>query len=116
MGALNNFWADIAVDDFSKYLIFRVIPCNFLLWGCESWAIQEAMMGKLEVFLYRNIRKILKINITRVIDERITNTSIRERFFDIPTIRNQIVQRQLIFIGKVVRNSDDQLPTQLLTA
>ena len=31
MGALNNFWADPAMDDFSKYLIFRDIPCNLLL-------------------------------------------------------------------------------------
>ena len=116
MGALNHFWADPAVDDFGKYLIFRAIPCNLLLWGCESWAIREATMKKLEVLLHRNIRKILKIDIARVIDERITNISIRERFFDIPTIRNQIAQQQLNFIGKVVRNSDYQIPTQLLTA
>ena len=51
-----------------------------------------------------------------MIDERITNGSIRNRFFSIPTIRNQIAQRQLTFIGKVVRNKDNQLPTQLLTA
>ena len=51
MGELNHFWADPAVDDFSKYLIFRAIPRNMLLWGCESWAIREATMKKLEVFL-----------------------------------------------------------------
>ena len=39
MGVLNTFWADAAVDDYSKYLIFRAIPCNLLLWGCESWAL-----------------------------------------------------------------------------
>ena len=79
MGALNHFWADPAVDDFSKYLIFRAIPCNLLLWGFESWAIREATMKKLEVFLHRNIQKILKIDISQVIEERITNISIRER-------------------------------------
>ena len=51
-----------------------------------------------------------------MIDKRITNGSIRNRFFSIPTIRNQIAQRQLTFIGKVVRNKDNQLPTQLMTA
>ena len=116
MGALNHFWADPAVDDFSKYLIFWAIPCNLLLWGCKSWAIWEATMNKLEVFLHRKTRKILKIDITQVIEERITNNSIRERFSDIPTIRNEIAHRQLNFIGKVVRNPDDQIPTQLLTA
>ena len=49
-------------------------------------------------------------------EERIRNTEVRERFFNIPTIQNQIEKRQLTFIGKVVRNSDQQLPTKLLTA
>jgi len=56
MGALNPFWNDDAVDDYSKYLIFCAMPCNLLFWSYES------------------------------------------------------------FIRKVVRNTDDQIPTQLLTA
>ena len=42
--------------------------------------------------------------------------NIRDPFFNIPTICNKIAHRQLTFIGKVVRNPDDQIPTQLLTA
>ena len=76
MGALNSFWVDNTVDNFSKYLFVCAIPCNLLLWGCESWAIQEATLNKLEVFLHRNVRKILKITITIVIDGKITNQSI----------------------------------------
>ena len=72
-------------------------------------------MKKLEVFLHINLRKILKITITEVIEDPITNASLRMRFFNIPTIRNQIAKRQLTFIGKVVRKSEDQIPTQLLT-
>ena len=116
MGALNHFWSDRAVDDYSRYLIFRAIPINLLLWGSESWALRETTLSKLEVFLHQSIRKILSIDITQVMDERITNGSIRNRFFSIPTIRKKIAQRQLTFIGKVVRNKDNQLPTQLLTA
>ena len=51
-----------------------------------------------------------------MINKRITNESVQTQFFDIPTIRNQIAQRQLTFIGKVVCNKDDQIPSQLLTA
>ena len=50
-----------------------------------------------------------------VIDEKITNESVRKRFFNIPTIRYELAKRQLTFIGKVVRNSEDQISTQLLT-
>ena len=92
------------------------MACNLLLWGCESWEIREATLKKFEVFLHRNLRKILNITITMVIDEKITNESVQKRFFNIPTIRYQLSKQQLTFIGKVVRNSEDQIPTQLLTA
>ena len=50
-----------------------------------------------------------------VIDKKITNESVRERFFNILTIWYQLAKRQLKFIGKVVRNSEDQIPIQILT-
>ena len=67
-----NFWSDDTIHDFSKYLIVCAIPLNLLLWGCGSWDIREATLQKLEVFLHRSIRKILKITIQMVIDEKIT--------------------------------------------
>ena len=51
-GTLNPFWRNDAVDDFSKCLIFCAIPYNLLLWGCESWALQEATLKKLKTFLH----------------------------------------------------------------
>ena len=66
--------------------------------------------------MHRSIRRILGITITQVIDEHITNDSIRKRFCHIPSMRNQIAKKQLTFIGKVIRNSDEQIPSQLLTA
>merc|ERR1740124_1562035 len=44
------------------------------------------------------------------------NNSLQMRFFNIPSIQNQITKCQLAFIGKVVQNSEDQISTQLLTA
>ena len=51
-----------------------------------------------------------------VIDGKITNQSVQKQFFNIPTIRYQLAKRQLTFIGKVIRNLEDQISTQLLTA
>jgi hypothetical protein len=28
-----------AYDTYSKYLIFRAIPMNLLLWGCKAWSL-----------------------------------------------------------------------------
>ena len=50
-----------------------------------------------------------------VINKKITNESVRERFFNILTIWYQLAKRQLKFIGEVVRNSEDQIPIQILT-
>ena len=61
-----------------------------LLWGRESWALRKSLLASLEVFLYRGIRRILKIRMSEVIEQHITNTSIREKFFNIPTIKKQI--------------------------
>ena len=117
MGSLQPFWDYHAIDLRSKYLIFSDIPCNLLLWGCESWAFREGLLQKLEVFLHRRIiRKILRIGIMQVKEEQITSTTIRCWFYNISTVRHEIARRQLTFLGKIVRNSDSQLPAQLLTA
>ena len=116
LGYLQYFWKYPSVDVHSKYLIFCAILVNLLLWGCESWALRETRLSKLEVLFHRSIRRILGITITQVIDERITNESVRMRFCRIPSICNLLAKRQLTFIGKVVRNSPNQIPTRLLTA
>lgn len=59
MGALNYFWYNEHVDTYLKYLMFRAIPGNLLLWGCESWKIRDTLPDVLNVFLYLSIRKIL---------------------------------------------------------
>ena len=53
IGAMSEIWDDDNVDTYSKYLLFRAIPCNLLLWGCESWALWKSLLSCLEVFLNR---------------------------------------------------------------
>ena len=116
MGVLQEFWVDHAVKTRRKYLIFCGIPLNLMLWGYKSWAILEYLFKKLEVYFHKSIRKILVISIIRVKDKHITNKTVRLFFCGIPSLRSQIAKRQLRFIGKVVRNHDSQIPTQLFTA
>ena len=90
-------------------------PSIWFLWkshaissygGGEIWALRTSLLFKLGVFLHRSVRIILGIRKAEVKEERIRNAEVRERFFNITTIQNQIAKRQLTFIGKVVRNSD----------
>ena len=96
--------------------MFLVIPINLLLWGCESWALWTSLLKKLEVFLHRRIRRILGISMNEVKDQRIKNETVRRNCFGILNIEEQIATQQLTFIGKMTRNSDNHLPTKLLTA
>ena len=52
MGALAHFWDDHHVDMYSKYIISRAIPCNLLLWVCESWALRTTLFNKLVKYLF----------------------------------------------------------------
>ena len=90
MGAMSKIWDDNHVDTYSKYLLFKGIPCKLLLWGCESWALRKSLLTSLEVFLHRGIRRILKIRMSKVIEHHITNTSIREKFYNTPTIKKKL--------------------------
>ncbi|EJK69164.1 hypothetical protein THAOC_09610, partial [Thalassiosira oceanica] len=71
MGALKHFFNNEHVDTYTKHLIFKAIPLNLLLWGCETWSLREDHYVKLESFLQRSIRNILNINMTQVKDDHI---------------------------------------------
>ena len=116
MGALKEVWRNPHLDTYSKYLLFRAIPMNLLLWGCENWSLRQDLLRRLEVFLHRSIRKILHISITQVQEERIRNDKIRRLFYDIPCVTNMIAARQLGFLGKVVRGPHDTPARRMLTA
>ncbi len=104
------------LDIWSKYLLFCAIPMNLLLWGCETWSMQKALANKLEVFLHRNIRRILQVSITRVREEQIRNEHVWHIFYNIPCVSNMIAARQLDFIGKTIRGPFDRPAQQMLTA
>jgi hypothetical protein len=116
MGSLKHFWNNPYASLRAKQLIFLAIPANQLLWGCESWALRQSHITKLEVFWHRSIRRILRIGIGQVIKERITNERIRKIFFNVPTAENTTVIRQMNYLGKIIRGPTNHPPRQMLTA
>ena len=103
MGALALLWYNHHVDMYSKYMIFRAIQCNFLLWECEIWALRTTLLNKLEVFLHRGIRRILWIKMEQVRERHIKNSHICTMFYKIPCVRNQVVFNKLTYLGKIIR-------------
>ena len=115
MGAISKIWDDNHVNTYSNYILFRAIPCNIILWRCESWALRMYLLASLKVFLYRGIIRILKIKMCQFIDRHIKKNSTREMFYIIPTVQNQIAFRQLTYLGKLFRREASHIPTCLLT-
>ena len=64
---------------------------------------------------YVSCWRILKIRMSKVIKQQITKNSIQEKFYNIPTIKNQIALRQLTYLGKIFRREESHIPTRLLT-
>jgi len=44
MGALKEVWRNPHLDMFNKYLLFRAIPMNLLLWGAETWSLRKTQL------------------------------------------------------------------------
>ena len=116
MGRLKEVWRNPHLDVYNKYLLFRAIPMNLLLWGAETWSLRKSQLDKLEVFLHRSIRRILHISMTKVREQRLHNDKVRKMFYSIPCVRNMIAARQLDFIGKMIRGPPDRPSRNMITA
>ena len=50
MGALKEVWRNPHLDVYNKYLLFRAIPMNLLLWGSETWSLRKSQLRSTRVF------------------------------------------------------------------
>ena len=116
MGALKCFWDAKEIDLRSKFLVYNAIPISLLLLGSESWALTKVLIKTLEVFHLRNIRRLLGIKWSEVIDDKITNEQVLENICDINYIACCISKRRLTFIGRIIRMNNDRVPTRFLSA
>jgi hypothetical protein len=115
MGVLKSVWDSPHLEIWSKYLLYCAIPMKLLLWGCETWSMQKSLLDKLEVFLHRNICRILRVSMFKVKEERIRNEHVHHMFYDIPQVCNMIAAQQMDFIGSVVRAPHNR-PAQCMLA
>ena len=74
-GGLKVFFDRKEVRLQSKFMVFMALPINFLLWGCESWAVCKYHLNKLQSAINLQIRRILKLTMWDVKEQRITNGS-----------------------------------------
>ena len=116
VGALEEFFDRKEISIRAKYLVFMAIPVNLLLWGCESWALRKDLLLKIERSVNRNIRCILGINMTEVMEKHIKDKQIRAMLNNIPSMQTFIDVRSMQFLGKLIRGKVDLPPRKLLIA
>jgi hypothetical protein len=116
MGRLKEVWCNPHLDLYHKYLLFRAVPMNLLLWGAETWSLRKSQLDKLEVFLHQSIRRILQISMTRVREQRLHNNKVQQMFYSIPCVRKMIAARQMDFVGKMIRGPPNRPSCNMITA
>jgi hypothetical protein len=98
----------------TKINLFNAILMNTVLWGCESWTLSTSSKQKLSTFQHRSIRRILKISIYEVVENRIKNSEVRSKFNNAQHIITTIKTRQLIWLGKIAKMNMNRIPRKLL--
>ena len=89
----------------TKLKIFKSNVIAVLLYGCEAWRMTKNDATKLDVFLHKNLRRLLKIYWPM----KVSNEEIRNRA-NISAISEQIFRRRWRFIGHVLRMDANQHP------
>ncbi len=104
-----HVWNDPFIHRGIKSILYKVIVQSTLLYGCETWAIPEAELSRLEVFQMRCMRAICRLSIM----DRVPNDEILEKCNTSPV--SQIVRyRRLRWLGHVARMENDRMPKMFL--
>ena len=115
-GALQKIFNNQKVRLGTKFLLYKSIILNTVLWGCESWSLTADAKRKLESFQNNIIRRILRIDMYMVQNEKITNVQIKTMFYNTPSINKIIKARQLKWLGKIAKMENDRMPRKLLAS
>ena len=94
----------------TKLKILKSNVIAVLLYGCETWRMTERDAAKLDVFLHKSLRRLMKIYWPM----KISDEEIRKRA-NISTISKQIFWRRWKFISHALRMDPTKHPKTALT-
>ena len=106
---LGNIWKSNELKLNTKLKIFKSNVIAVLLYGCETWRMTKNDASKLDVFLHKNLRRLMKIYWPM----KVSNEEIRN--WANLTISEQIYRRRWRFIGHILRMDANQHPKTAFT-
>ena len=107
---LDKIWKISQFTYKTKIKIFKANIRSVLLYSCECWQMTKTDEKKLDAFLHKSLRRILKIYWPM----RITNKEIRARA-GMETISKQVARRRWTWLGHVLRMDHHSHPRIALT-
>ena len=98
-GNMRNVLTNMSLDIHLRMRILRCYVWSGLLYGCESWNLSKVMQKRLEATEMWFIRRMLRVPWTA----RVTNTNVMQRAGTSRKLVTTIRQRQLRYLGHVLR-------------
>ena len=95
---LDKFWKNSQFTIKTKVNVFKSNVIS-VLYGCETWRTTKADEKKLDAFLHKSLRRILKIYWPM----RITNEEVRRRAGIRETISDPVARQRWTWLGHVLR-------------
>ena len=106
---LSNVWKASKISISTKIRLFNSNVKSVLLYGCETWKTTQGVINKLQVFVNRCSRKILKLKWT----DKIRNEQLWERTGQVP-IQTEIGRRRWKWVGHTLRKGKNSITRQAL--
>ena len=100
---LEKIWRNSSISLATKIRLFNTTCVTVLLYGCESWVLSVNMENKINAFATSCYR--IMLNIKRL--DCVSNARIHVMTNTQPLI-NTVRQRQLRFLGHILRMPDDE--------
>ena len=93
-------WRASKISKKTKLRLFNACVKSVLLYGCETWKATAGLIKKLQTFINRCLRVILRVRWT----DRVRNEDLWERAYQVP-IEEDIKRRRWRWIGHTLRKS-----------
>ena len=107
--ALRNIWNSNSISQKTKLRLFKSNILSILLFGCESWKVTSTITHKLQTFVNRCLRKILKIHWP----DTISNADLWSQT-EIKPIELVVKQRKWRWIGHTLRKPNTNIAKEAL--
>ena len=111
----SSVWDVCQISLQNRIRVYRACVLSVLLYGAETWTTTFTCRSRLEKFQMMCLRKISQVSRWQQEQWRLSNDLLRE-WPGIPTVKQQVTQARLRWLGHVARMPDHRLPKQMMFA